>query len=82
MKKSFNLDLYIVYRILKTLKDNGPMTKTALALYSKLNYQRAVRYLERLQSSGLVEVGKEVYLTRKGIEVLEKIESVLKDLGL
>ncbi|MEZ0318754.1 MAG: winged helix-turn-helix domain-containing protein [Pyrobaculum sp.] len=83
MKKSnFNPDIYIVYRILKTLRDRGPMKKTYLALYTKLNYQRAVRYLEYLQTAGLVEVREEVYISRKGIEILEKIESVLKDLGL
>jgi len=81
MRKS-RVDLYIVYRILKTLKENGPMSKTSLALYARLNYQRAVKYLEHLSQMGLVEVDKHVKLTQKGLETLEKIEEVLKSLGL
>jgi len=80
MKKS-RVDLYIVYRILKTLKENGPMSKTSLALYAKLNYQRAVKYVEHLSQMGLVEVDKHVKLTQRGLEILEKIEEVLKSLG-
>jgi len=80
MKKS-RVDLYIVYRILKTLKKNGPMSKTSLALYAKLNYQRAVKYVEHLSQMGLVEVDKHAKLTQRGLEILEKIEEVLKSLG-
>ncbi|MBP1448517.1 MAG: hypothetical protein JZD41_00635 [Thermoproteus sp.] len=59
------------------------MSKTALALYARLNYRRAVRYLEHLSRLGLVEVENEVKLTRGGgLEALEKIEEVLRALGL
>lgn len=80
--RKYPVDLYIVYRILRTLKEDGPMSKTALALYARLNYRRAVRYLEHLSRLGLVEVENEVKLTRRGLEALEKIEEVLRALGL
>jgi len=83
MKRSSSKpDLYIVYRLLKILKEHGPLSKTSLALYAKLNYQRAVAYLQHLSDAGLVELEKEVALTRKGYETLEKLEEVLKNLGV
>ncbi len=82
MKRSSSKpDLYIVYRLLKILKEHGPMSKTSLALHAKLNYQRAVAYLKHLGDAGLVEIEKDVVLTRKGYETLEKLEEVLKNLG-
>lgn len=81
MKRS-KPDLYIVYRLLKILKEKGPLSKTKLALYAYLNYQRAVRYLHYLQEAGLVQIDKEVKITRRGLETLEKIEEVLRELGL
>lgn len=72
-------DLYVIYRILKTLI-HGPTTKSGLALHARLNYQRALRYLEYLEAAGLVEVGKEVKITKKGLEMLEKMEEVIREL--
>lgn len=80
MKRSSSRpDLYIVYRLLKILKEHGPMSKTSLALHAKLNYQRAAVYLNYLSDAGLVELGEKVALTRKGYEILEKLEEILKN---
>ncbi|AFA39695.1 hypothetical protein Pogu_1668 [Pyrobaculum oguniense TE7] len=65
----------------KILKEGG-LSKTKLTLYAYLNYQRAVKYLHYLQEAGLVQIDKEVKITRRGLETLEKIEEVLRGLGL
>lgn len=83
MRRSrFKPDLYVTYRILKILKDHGPLSKTSLALYARLNYQRVLDYLRYLNEVGIVKIDREVTLTPQGLEVLRKIEEVLENLGL
>ncbi len=82
MKRSRGkLDLYVVYRLLKILATEGPLSRTALATNAKLNYQRAMRYISQLAEAGLVTwQGDKIGLTREGLETLKKIEEVLEAL--
>ncbi len=74
MKRSRGkLDLYVVYRLLKILATEGPLSRTALATNAKLNYQRAMRYISQLAEAGLVTwQGDKIGLTREGLETLKK----------
>ncbi|AFA38965.1 hypothetical protein Pogu_0938 [Pyrobaculum oguniense TE7] len=81
-KSGLKPDLYILYRISATFKAQGPMMKTALATAARLNYRRALRYVEYMKERGLVEEEEELALTKAGTELLERIEEILEKLGL
>ncbi|MEM2611984.1 MAG: winged helix-turn-helix domain-containing protein [Thermoproteota archaeon] len=63
-------DLYVAARIIKTLKENNGMKRTALVTACDLAYNRLVKYLDWMSEKGFVEIDGEgvVYLTPKGEE--------------
>jgi predicted transcriptional regulator len=73
-------DLYVVARHLERLwREDGPMLKTRLQVAAGVNYDLFTRYLEWMQSKGLVitensDDGHErVILTVKGEEAYKKL---------
>ena len=80
----------IIYDVLRTLKDYGPLPATRVMYGANLPYDRLRSILEMLKSKGYVEEVKEgdkvLYkLTRKGFEALnylEKVKRMFDELGL
>ncbi|MBO3769416.1 MAG: winged helix-turn-helix domain-containing protein [Thermoproteota archaeon] len=68
-------DLYVAARIIKTLKENNGMKRTALATACDLAYNRLVKYLDWMSEKGFVEIDGEgvVYLTPKGEEAYNRL---------
>jgi predicted transcriptional regulator len=71
LEPDFEPSVKILLRILKTMTDNGPETKTALSLDANVNYTKLAKHIVWLEKKGLVESTIEkskinVSLTRKG----------------
>lgn len=77
-------DLYVVARIIKTLRENNGMKKTNLSTASGLAYDKMVKYLEWMVEKGFVETDSEglIYLTKKGEDAYEKLVAwILEHIG-
>ena len=63
-------DLYVLARVIKTLKEQGRTSKTALATATGLSYDRLVKYLVWMSDKGLVQFdsNEEANLTKLGVE--------------
>jgi predicted transcriptional regulator len=68
-------DLYVLARIIKTLKERKKLNRTVLATSTGLAYDRLVRYLAWMESKGFIELDGEenVTLTRKGSECYDNL---------
>ena len=64
-------DLYVLARMIETLKEHGPMNRTSLATSSGIAYDRMNKYLQWMTAKGFMEVSEEgtVSLTEKGQKV-------------
>ena len=68
---NFKPSMKTLSRLLRTMLENGPKTKTNLSVNAKLNYSRLAKHIVWLEKKGLVEstINKSkiyVGLTKKG----------------
>jgi len=77
-------DLYVLARVIKTLKEKNRMNKTALATATGLSYDRLIKYLNWMVEKGLVEFdsSSDVILTKKGAETYDQlVKWILQHIG-
>ena len=77
-------DLYVLARVIKTLKEKNRMNKTALATATGLSYDRLIKYLNWMVEKGLVEFdsNSDVVLTKKGGETYDQlVKWILQHIG-
>lgn len=55
-------DLYVVVRIIKTLKEKGRMNRTALATSTGLAYDKLVKYLDWMSERRFIEIHEDSYV--------------------
>ncbi len=71
-------------RIIKALRDRGPMNRTALATAAGISYDRFVMYLDWMISKGFVTLNEDgsVHLTSEGSQVYDQlVEWIIKHVG-
>jgi predicted transcriptional regulator len=68
-------DLYVLARVIKTLKERGRTNKTALATATGLSYDRLVKYLAWMSDKGLVQFDSndDAYLTKLGLDTYDEL---------
>jgi predicted transcriptional regulator len=77
-------DLYVLARVIKTLKEKGKFNKTALATATGLSYDRLVKYLNWMAQKGFIEydANDDVTLTRLGAETYDQLVGwILEHIG-
>lgn len=77
-------DLYVVARIIQSLKKKNKINKTALATSTELSYDKLVRYLDWMSKKGwvIVDANGSVTLTKAGSEVYEElVQWIVKHIG-
>jgi predicted transcriptional regulator len=77
-------DLYVIARIIKTLKEKKSMHKTALATFTGLSYDKLVKYLAWMAEKGFVVIDENglVVLTKEGSEAYDElVQWILKYVG-
>jgi predicted transcriptional regulator len=77
-------DLYVVARIIQSLKKKNKINRTALATSTELSYDKLVRYLDWMSKKGwvIVDVNGSVTLTKTGSEVYEElVQWIVKHIG-
>jgi predicted transcriptional regulator len=77
-------DLYVLARLIKTLKERGRQNKTALATATGLSYDRLIKYLNWMASKGFIEYDSndDVVLTRAGAETYDQLVGwILEHIG-
>jgi predicted transcriptional regulator len=77
-------DLYVLARVIKTLKEKNKMNKTALATATGLSYDRLVKYLDWMAQKGFVEFDSsgDVVLTKLGAETYDQlVKWILQHIG-
>ena len=79
MRRKYRSAAGIVYDILKTLEELGPMPPTRLATYANLPYDRLRLFLDSLKAKGYVEETDDgVKITEEGRRALEKLKEAKK----
>ena len=81
---SSKLDLYVIARIIKALKEKGSMNKTTLATSSGLAYDKLVKYLSWMSEKHFTVIDEEgyVHLTKEGSEAYEDlVKWIMKYIG-
>jgi len=68
-------DLYVLARVIKTLKEKNRMTKTALATSTGLSYDRLIKYLDWMAQKGFIgfDSNDDVVLTKLGAETYDQL---------
>ena len=77
-------DLYVVARIIKTLKEKNRMNKTALATSTGLAYDKLVKYIVWMSEKGFVVSDEEglVVLTKEGSDAYDDlVQWIMKYVG-
>ena len=77
-------DLYVLARVIKTLKEKNRINKTALATSTGLSYDRLIKYLNWMANKGFIEFDSndEVMLTKSGAETYDElVHWILKNIG-
>jgi predicted transcriptional regulator len=77
-------DLYVLARVIKTLKEKNRLNKTALATSTGLSYDRLIRYLDWMAEKGFVEFDSndDVVLTKSGAETYNQlVQWILQHIG-
>jgi predicted transcriptional regulator len=77
-------DLYVVARIIQSLKKKNKINKTALATSTELSYDKLVKYLDWMSKKGwvIVDVNGSVTLTKAGSEIYEElVQWIVKHIG-
>jgi predicted transcriptional regulator len=69
------LDLYVIARIIKALKEKNKMNKTALATTTGLAYDKLVKYLAWMSEKGFIVIDENglVTLTKEGSEAYDDL---------
>jgi len=78
------LDLYVIARIIKVLKEKNRMNKTALATSTGLAYDKLVRYLVWMSEKGFITYDENglVVLTKAGSEAYDElVQWIMKYVG-
>ncbi len=80
---SSKLDLYVIARIIKALKEKGKMNKTTLATSTGLAYDKLVRYLSWMSEKGFIVIDdSSVHLTKEGSEAYDDlVKWIMKYIG-
>jgi predicted transcriptional regulator len=81
---NFKPDLYVVARIIKTLKEKNKMNKTTLATSTGLAYDKLARYIDWMIEKGFIYIDDEglVVLTKSGSEAYnELVQWILRYVG-
>jgi predicted transcriptional regulator len=77
-------DLYVLARVIKALKEKKPITKTSLATYTGLSYDRLVKYLNWMENKGFIEYNSndDVVLTKQGSVTYDQlVKWILEHIG-
>jgi predicted transcriptional regulator len=77
-------DLYVVARIIKSLKEKNKVNKTALATSTGLAYDKLIKYLEWMSKKGFVEIDDNglVVLTTSGSKAYDElVQWIMKHVG-
>ena len=77
-------DLYVLARVVKTLKEKNRLNKTALATSTGLSYDRLIRYLDWMAKKGFIEFDSNdnVVLTKQGAETYDQlVKWILQHIG-
>jgi predicted transcriptional regulator len=74
-EQSSKPDLYVIARIIKTLKEKNRMNKTALATSTGLAYDKLVKYLAWMSERGFVTFTEDgfVCLTKEGSAAYDEL---------
>jgi predicted transcriptional regulator len=83
-EQSSKLDLYVIARIIKALKEKNRMNKTALATSTGLAYDKLVKYLTWMSEKGFVIIDENglVALTKVGSEAYDDlVQWIMKYVG-
>ncbi len=81
---SSKLDLYVIARIIKALKEKNRMNKTALATSTGLAYDKLVRYLVWMSEKGFIAYDENgsVVLTKAGSGAYDElVQWIMKYVG-
>jgi predicted transcriptional regulator len=70
-------DLYVLARMIETLKERGPMNRTALATSSGIAYDRMSKYLQWMAEKEFMSISEDgiVSLTEEGVKVYDELVS-------
>jgi predicted transcriptional regulator len=77
-------DLYVIARIIKSLKEKKKTNKTALATSTGLSYDKMVKYLEWMSKKGFIAMDEDglVVLTEAGSEAYDDlVQWIMKYVG-
>lgn len=77
-------DLYVLARVIKTLKEKKRLNKTALATSTGLSYDRLIKYLDWMVQKGFVEFDSndDAVLTKLGVETYDQlVKWILEHIG-
>ena len=77
-------DLYVVARIIKSLKEKNKMNKTSLSTSTGLAYDKLSKYLDWMLKKGFIVIDENglVILTNAGSEVYnELVQWIMKHVG-
>lgn len=68
-------DLYVIARIIKTLREKNRMNKTALATSTGMAYDKLVKYLGWMSERKFIEIDENGYvgLTKTGLEAYDDL---------
>jgi len=77
-------DLYVVARIIDSLKEKNNLNRTALSTSTGLAYDKLVKYLDWMSEKGFVEINEngQVALTNKGSKAYDElVQWIMKHVG-
>lgn len=77
-------DLYVLARVIKTLKEKGRQNKTALATATGLSYDRLIKYLNWMATKEFIQydTNDDVVLTKAGAETYDQlVQWILEYIG-
>ena len=77
-------DLYVLARVIKTLKEKNKINKTALATSTGLSYDRLIKYLNWMSNKGFIEFDSsgDAVLTKLGAETYDQlVKWILQNIG-
>lgn len=61
--QNYKPDLYIIARIIKTLKEKKRLNKTTLATTTGLSYDKMIKYIDWMAQKGFIQIDQNGYLT-------------------
>lgn len=71
------IDLDVVERILVSILESKSLKITNIAMRSRLNYKRCVKYIQMLSECGLISIKQDVIsVSQQGRELLDLIQKI------